>query len=114
MPPRYKQLSGYRTMWMLALFDLPVLTKAERKLATDFRNMLLDEGFVMMQFSCYLRYASGKEQADALAAKIGGKIPVGGKVDILFFTDKQYGMIKTYRGSSLIERSRKPDQLQLF
>jgi len=101
-------------MWMMALFDLPVLTKEERKRATGFRNLLLDEGFIMMQFSCYIRHASGKEQADALAAKIGGQIPVGGKVDILFITDKQYGMIKTYRGSTLIERAKKPDQLQLF
>ncbi len=101
-------------MWMMALFDLPVLTKSERKLATDFRNRLLDEGFIMMQLSCYIRHASSKEQADALAAKIGSKIPVGGKVDILFFTDKQYGLIKSYRGSTLVERARKPDQLQLF
>ena len=101
-------------MWMMALFDLPVLTKTERKRATDFRNLLLDEGFAMMQLSCYIRYASSKEQADALAGKIGAEIPIGGKVDILFFTDKQYGMIKTYRGSTLVERAKKPDQLQLF
>lgn len=101
-------------MWIMALFDLPVLTKAERKQATDFRNMLLDEGFMMMQFSCYIRHANSKEQADALSTRIGARIPVGGKVDILLFTDKQYGMIKTYRGSTLIERTKKPDQLQLF
>lgn len=98
----------------MALFDLPVLTKSERRRATRFRNKLLDEGFIMMQLSCYIRHASSKEQADALAARIGDKIPVGGKVDILFITDKQYGMIKTYRGSTLVERSQKPDQLQLF
>lgn len=66
-------------MWMMALFDLPVLTKAERKRATDFRNLLLDEGFVMMQLSCYIRHASSKEQADTLATKIGAK------VDIVFY-----------------------------
>ncbi|MCH9809486.1 MAG: CRISPR-associated endonuclease Cas2 [Alphaproteobacteria bacterium] len=101
-------------MWMMAMFDLPVLTKAERKEATGFRNLLLDEGFMMMQLSCYIRHASSKEQAEAIAQRIGGKIPVGGKVDILFITDKQYGMIKTYRGSTLVKRSRQPDQLQLF
>jgi len=110
MPHRYKHRSGYRTMWIMALFDLPVLTKEQRKKATDFRNILLDEGFVMMQLSCYIRYASSKEKADVLAARIGAEIPV----DILFFTDKQYGMIRTFRGSTLIERARKPDQLQLF
>jgi CRISPR-associated protein Cas2 len=35
-------LSGYRLMWVMVLFDLPVMTKAERKAATKFRHFLLD------------------------------------------------------------------------
>lgn len=31
-------------MWMIVMFDLPVVLKAERKAATDFRNALLDMG----------------------------------------------------------------------
>ena len=38
-------------MWVWVLFDLPVLTSAERKRATRFRNDLLDLGFEMVQFS---------------------------------------------------------------
>lgn len=101
-------------MWLLALFDLPVLTKAERRQAADFRHGLLDKGFMMMQLSCYLRHVGSKEEGDVLAAKIGDEIPVGGKVDILFFTDKQYGAIRTYRGSSIVKRKNRPDQLDLF
>ena len=40
-------------MWVMVVFDLPVLTKLERKRATQFRNDLLDEAFTMMQFSVY-------------------------------------------------------------
>src|SRR5690606_17027170 len=47
------KLSGYRLMWMMAMFDLPVLTKPERKRAADFRKFLLDQGFEMVQFSVY-------------------------------------------------------------
>lgn len=54
-------LSGYRLMWMMVLFDLPVLEKEERKEASDFRKFLLDEGFTMSQFSVYLKLLSGKE-----------------------------------------------------
>ena len=36
-------------MWVWVLFDLPVLTSAERKRATRFRNDLLDLGFEMVQ-----------------------------------------------------------------
>ena len=44
-------LSGYRLMWVVVMFDLPVIEKAERKAATAFRNSLLDMGFAMSQFS---------------------------------------------------------------
>lgn len=58
MPRRPKQearaLSAYRIVWIMALFDLPVGTKPERTRATKFREFLLDEGFTMMQFSCYI------------------------------------------------------------
>ena len=111
---KFKALSAYRIMWVMALFDLPVLTDAERSRATKFRSLLLDQGFVMMQLSCYIRFTAGKEQADALAAKIGVEVPSGGKVDILFFTDAQYGNIKSYRSRGQAHRPGKPEQLQLF
>jgi CRISPR-associated protein Cas2 len=101
-------------MWVMALFDLPVLTSDERKRATKFREFLLDQGFCMMQFSCYIKFTAGKEQAEALAAKIGGAVPSGGKVDILFFTDRQYESIKSFRGSGQRGRPERPDQLQMF
>lgn len=44
-------LSGYRLMWMIVLFDLPVLTKRERKDANKFRKFLQDEGFDRCQLS---------------------------------------------------------------
>jgi len=110
----FSALSGYRIMWVMALFDLPVLTSDERKRATKFRESLLDQGFCMMQFSCYIKYTAGKEQAEALATKIGSQVPSGGKVDILFFTDRQYESIKSFRGHGKSNRPPKPDQLQLF
>lgn len=101
-------------MWVMALFDLPVLTAQQRKKATKFREFLLDEGFCMMQFSCYIKFTAGKEQAEALARKIAVAVPSGGKVDVLFFTDRQYEAIKSFRGTGQRERPEKPDQFQLF
>lgn len=98
----------------MALFDLPVITKAERKRATAFRNFLLDEGFSMMQFSCYVRFTAGKEQAESIIRRIGGTVPKDGKVEVLLFTDAQYGNIKSFRGTRSEPRPQKPDQLTLF
>ncbi len=98
----------------MALFDLPVLTKPERTRATKFRQFLLDEGFSMMQFSCYLRFTAGKEQAEAISKRVGRAVPSAGKVDIVWFTDKQYENIQSFRGRADAQRQSKPDQLTLF
>ncbi|WP_211234152.1 CRISPR-associated endonuclease Cas2 [Desulfocurvus vexinensis] len=106
-------LSGYRIMWMLVMFDLPVLTAQERKEANAFRRALLNLGFERAQFSVYLRFCPGKEKVQALTKRIKTLLPTGGQVDILMFTDKQYGNIVSF---SSRERSRrgKPEQLTLF
>ena len=44
-------ISSYKIMWLVVVFDLPVGSKTERRRATGFRNMLIEEGFMMKQFS---------------------------------------------------------------
>lgn len=50
------RFSEYRVMWVLVFFDLPTDTKTDRKNATKFRKNLLEDGFVMFQFSIYMRH----------------------------------------------------------
>jgi len=100
-------------MWILTMFDLPVGTKAERKEATGFRNFLLEEGFEMSQFSVYMRFCSGKEQAEGICRRIKEALPERGKVDIVSITDKQYENIISFAGR--VKQQRKnPDQFTLF
>lgn len=106
-------LSGYRLMWVMVLFDLPVITEKERKTATKFRNFLLDNSFEMVQFSVYIRPCPSKEHVERLIKLIEMNMPEEGKVDILSFTDKQYENIVTLRGNSKIKRNN-PDQYILF
>ncbi len=101
-------------MWLFVLFDLPVGTKKERKAATKFREFLLDLGCEMTQFSVYLKFCAGKEQADAVARQVEGAMPPAGKVHILAITDKQYENIRTYRGRKREPGGKIPDQLALF
>jgi CRISPR-associated protein Cas2 len=98
----------------MVVFDLPVLTKLERKRAAQFRKDLLDEAFTMMQLSVYVRFTAGKEQALALTTRVGRKVPKDGKVDVLFFTDKQYQNIYSFRGKGNQARPSPPGQLALF
>jgi hypothetical protein len=57
-------------MWMVVMFDLPVVLKQERQDATRFRLTLLDLGFEMTQFSVYMRFCTSQAQLDTLAAKV--------------------------------------------
>lgn len=107
-------LSGYRIMWMVVMFDLPVDTKAARRAATKFREHLLDLGFEMSQFSVYARFCNGRDQFDAYAKKIESGLPGTGDVHILHFTDRQYENIIRYSGRTRGEARQKPGQLALF
>ncbi|PJK15061.1 CRISPR-associated endonuclease Cas2 [Lysobacteraceae bacterium NML07-0707] len=101
-------------MWMLVMFDLPVLSKAERKAANDFRKSLLDMGFEMSQLSVYLRFCTSQTQLDTYARRVEAILPSGGKVSVLQFTDKQYERILTFHGRSRQAPQKAPDQYSLF
>lgn len=106
-------LSGYKLMWMIVMFDLPVSEKPQRKAATNFRKFLLDQGFAMAQFSVYYRLLSGLDAVSALEKKISACLPDEGQVNILTITDKQYERMQTYTGK-LYDPPKKQEQLQLF
>jgi CRISPR-associated protein Cas2 len=101
-------------MWIMVMFDLPVLEKAERKAATDFRNALLEWGFEMAQFSVYVRFCASDKQIETYSRRVETVLPGGGRVNILQFTDKQYERIITYRGHARQPAQKSPDQFDLF
>ena len=109
-----KQLSHYRIMWLFAFFDLPVTTKKERKIATKFRQHLLDLGFSMVQFSVYSRVCPSKEKVKSLVSQISYKLPENGKIDMLAVTDKQFEGIVSFRGKKDEKLPKKNKQLILF
>lgn len=108
------ELSGYKLMWMIVLFDLPVITKMEKKAALKFRTSLLDRGFKMSQYSVYYRLISGKEALDGYVAEIRKNLPKTGKIDIVSITDKQYEGIISFSGKKREKNNKTPSQLVLF
>lgn len=108
------ELSGYRLMWMIVLFDLPVTSKQARKQASDFRKSLLDNGFQMSQYSVYFRLVPGREVVETYVGKIRKSLPKAGKVDIVCITDRQYEDIISFTGKVLGGKHKNPTQLALF
>lgn len=78
--------------WIMAIFDLPVGTKRERSLATKFRKNLLDDGYVMLQFSVYIRPCVSFDHMEKHKSRLLSMTPDSGFVKILFFTDKQWAL----------------------
>ena len=86
-----ERFSEYRIMWILVFFDLPTDTKKERKAAAKFRKNLLEDGFIMFQFSIYTRNCPSAENAQTHISRVKGFLPEYGQVGILSITDKQFG-----------------------
>lgn len=107
-------LSGYRSMWLLAMFDLPVVTPEARRNYTRFRDSLLKEGFLMLQFSVYGRYCGSEEKTTAFRRRIREALPPDGEVRLLPVTDHQFGMMEVYEGKKRHPTEKPPDQLLLF
>lgn len=105
---------GWRSMWVIAMFDLPTDTPAARKAYTRFRKDLLDDGFTMMQFSVYQRHCASIENADAHVARMGQRLPPAGEVRFLTMTDRQFSRIKVFWGKKRGKTASAAPQLELF
>jgi len=101
-------------MWMLVMFDLPVVTSIERKCYQDFRNLLLDNGFSMSQYSVYIRFCGDRETVNKYVRIIKDNAPPDGNISMLFFTDKQFGQTVNIIKRHRVRHQAPPEQLSLF
>ena len=101
--------SPFRMGWVLAMFDLPVLTDDERRTATGFRKALLDDGYLMIQFSIYARPCVSYEEMDTHIARVKAFTPEAGNVRLMFITDQQWGNSVTVIGPNYRQGKRAVD-----
>lgn len=85
-------------MRIIIFFDLPVGTVAERKAYGRFRKFLINEGFLMMQYSVYSKLALNMTSVELIKKRIDNNLPLVGLVQILIITEKQYAGIENLLG----------------
>ena len=107
-------ISGYRFVWIVTLFDLPVDTREARKEYTRFRKFLLKDGFQRMQFSVYMRYCPSYENAHVHIKRVSANVPPDGEVRIIVITDKQFERMRIFQGKMRKPPENAPRQLELF
>jgi CRISPR-associated protein Cas2 len=108
------EICRYRTMWVIAMFDLPVDTPTAIRQYSQFRKYLLNDGFSMIQFSVYVRHCASQENADIHMLRVQGVVPPDGEVRVFSLTDKQFEHMRIFRGKRRVPTEDPPPQLFLF
>ncbi|MDR9833800.1 CRISPR-associated endonuclease Cas2 [Staphylococcus coagulans] len=89
---------SYRFMRVMIMFDLPVETKKQRRIYSKFRKRLLENVFLMMQYSVYIKSVANKDAADFSVLQVKQFLPQDGHVRSLIITEKQYEKMQILLG----------------
>jgi CRISPR-associated protein Cas2 len=109
-----KPLSAFRPMWLMAMFDLPVEEREDRRNYAHFRKALLKDGFMMLQYSVYARYIASEEAAEAHRRVVRQAVPPLGQVRLIAVTDHQFGKMEVFYGRKPREPEQPQKQMLLF
>ena len=79
-----------RFMRIILFFDLPTLTKKNRRDYSKFRKNLIKNGFYMIQESVYVKMTIDNQLAGATITKVNSFLPPDGNVMTIVITEKQF------------------------
>lgn len=96
-------------MRLLLMFDLPTTTSNERKIYRNFRKFLINEGFIMHQYSIYSKILLNNSAKNLLIKRIKKNAPDDGLVTVLSVTEKQFSKM-VYIAGQKSERLSNTDQ----
>ncbi|MGL5617808.1 MAG: CRISPR-associated endonuclease Cas2 [Metamycoplasmataceae bacterium] len=82
--------STFRNMRLLLFFDLPSVELYEKKEYLKFRKSLLKNGYIMLQFSVYIKSINTSQKINGEIKKIKNELPNGGNIRIVQITESQY------------------------
>ena len=100
-------------MWLVVMFDLPMVSKAEKRHYVRFRNLLLNEGFSMLQFSVYGRHHATRERAETTVRRIIRGLPRG-EIRVLRVTEAQFARMEVFSNFDRRCPELAPSQLELW
>ena len=101
-------------MRIIVMFDLPVITEKEKKIATKFRKFLLDDGYIMIQYSVYSRICKNNDDLNKHITRIKSNSPKNGNIRLIQITEKQYNNMIMFCGEKKIEEDVSIDNLIIF
>ncbi len=107
-------LAPYKTMWLITMFDVPVMTPDDRRNYTRLRKGLLKAGFLQLQFSVYARWCESEDGAKVIRKGVRGILAPGGEVRIVTVTERQFSKMEVFVGRKKKQAEAPPEQFQLW
>lgn len=95
----------YEFMRLILFFDLPVTTKKDRKTYAQFRKYLIQNGYMMMQYSVYCKIFANREAAVKHVANLEKSVPKKGQIRLLLVTEKQFAKIEIITGGKSMQET---------
>ena len=105
---------NHKFMRVIVMFDLPVVTDKERKIASKFRQYLLDDGFIMMQYSVYSRICKNNDDLQKHINRLKINCPKNGNIRLLQVTENQYNNMIMFCGQKQIDEEISIENLIVF
>lgn len=85
-------------MRLILMFDMPTITIEDRKNYSKFRDNLIDDGFIMIQYSIYVRICKNQDDITKHINRVKMFTPEKGNIRLLQITEKQYEQMIMLRG----------------
>ena len=85
-------------MRIILMFDMPTITIEDRKNYSKFRDNLIDDGFIMIQYSIYVRICKNQDDITKHINRVKMFTPEKGNIRLLQVTEKQYEQMIMLRG----------------
>lgn len=80
------------------MFDMPTITIEDRKNYSKFRDNLIDDGFILIQYSIYVRICKNQDDITKHINRVKMFTPEKGNIRLLQVTEKQYEQMIMLRG----------------
>ncbi len=90
---------SYDRVRLICMFDVPSETKMEQREYRIFRKHLIQNGFVMLQYSIYYRSLPNRSALKKYEATLKRLVPRSGNVRLLYVSETQFQDMVLLAGS---------------
>lgn len=88
----------FEFMRLILFYDLPMISEREKHIYAKFRNKLLSNGYIMIQYSVYSKIFNNRDAAVNHVSKLKKDLPEKGSIRIMLVTEKQYSKMEILIG----------------